>query len=135
MTNARGVFLPAHPLVGYDESMDGIEIITESISLDKLRSIAKARFGDMVKAVVDIEKRTMAVGGELHADEEAVLLDLASKQQDLWGINIYVFQPRQSWIEFDSMINIRPGQGNRSRSVDDVEVQKKIVEIVNLLIN
>lgn len=115
--------------------MDGIEIITKPITVEKLQTIAKVQFGDMVKVVVDIEKRIMAAGGELHADEEAVLLDLGSKQKDLWGFNIYVDQPRQSWLEFDSMINIRPGQGNRSRSIDDLEIQKKIVEIVNWLIN
>lgn len=85
----------------------------------------------MVKAVVDIEQKIMAVGGELHADEEAILLDGGSLQQNLWGINIYHALPRDQWIEFDSMINIRPGQGNRSRHVDDSNVQKKIIEIVN----
>lgn len=115
--------------------MDGIRVIEKSIPLDELRAIAKERFGDMVKAAVDIEKKIMALGGELHADEEAALLDAGSRQQDLWGINIYVDQPRESWIEFDSMINIRPGQGNRSRSVDEPEIQKKIIGIVNLLIN
>jgi hypothetical protein len=76
----------------------------------------------------------MALGGELHADEERVLLDQGSKQSDLWGINIYHALPREEWIEFDSMINIRPSQGNRSRGVDDVNIQKAIIELANRLI-
>ncbi len=115
--------------------MDEIKIIEKPITSDELREIAKERFGDMVKAVVDIEKKILAVGGELHADEEAILLDQGSKQQDLWGINIYPDQARDSWLEFDSMINIRPSQGNRSRSVEDEITRKKIIGIVNSLIN
>ena len=111
-----------------------IRIITSPISLTELTTIARERFGDMVKAVVDIEKGIMAVGGELHADEEAILLDQGSGQNNLWGINIYVDQPRESWIEFDSMINIRPSQGNRSRSIGDLELRSKLIQIVNSLV-
>lgn len=119
----------------YDwHKMNEIRILKNPINLDELRGIAKEVFGDMVKAVVDLEKGIMAIGGELHADEEAVLLDEGSKQSDLWGFNIYVDQPRESWMEFDSMINIRPSQGNRSRNVESPEVQEKIKQIVNSLI-
>ena len=96
--------------------------------------MARGQFGDFVKAVVDIEKEIMAIGGSLHADEEAALLEQGSVQENLWGINIYPEKKREEWIEFDSMINIRPSQGNRSRNVEDVDIQKKIVEIVNTLI-
>lgn len=96
--------------------------------------ISEQRFGDMVKGVVDVELGLLALGGELHADEEAELLERGSKQENLWGINIYHALPKEEWIEFDSMINIRPGQGNRSRSVEDEDMQNKIIEIVNNLI-
>lgn len=114
---------------------DDIEVISSPVSLSRLKEIARKRFGDMVKAVVDVEQGIMAVGGELHADEEAVLLDQGSRQNDLWGINIYPDQPRESWLEFDSMINLRPSQGNYSRNVEDREMQKKIQDIVNSLIS
>lgn len=123
-----------HPRNFMTEQQDKIHILTNPISLAELQAIAKELFGDMVKAVVDIEKKVMAIGGELHADEEASLLDNGSKQSDLWGINIYVDQPRENWIEFDSMINIRPSQNNRSRTVEDPSLQKKIIEIINDLI-
>ncbi len=114
--------------------MDEIRVIGKPITLEELRNIAKERFGDMIKIVVNIEKKIIAVGGELHADEEATLLDQGSKQQDLWGANIYVDRPRQSWIEFDSMINIRPSQNNRSRNVEDEAVKQKIISVIDRLI-
>lgn len=109
-------------------------IISGALTQKELESISQKRFGDMVKAVVDIERRRMALGGELHADEESVLLEDGSQQENLWGINIYHGLPRDQWIEFDSMINIRPAQGNRSRSVEDEYIQQKIIEIVDSLI-
>ncbi len=102
--------------------------------LADLDALAKAGFGDLVKAVVDIERGVMAVGGELHSDEEALLLDDGSNQQYLWGINLYPEQSGDNWIEFDSMINIRPSQGNRSRGVDDASVRMQIVETVERLV-
>ena len=80
------------------------------MSLEELRLIARQQFGDLVKAVVDVESNLMAVGGELHSEEEAVLLDLGSRQRNLWGINLYPDMPGGKWIEFDSMINVRPSR-------------------------
>ena len=76
----------------------------------------------------------MTIGGELHADEEALLLDQGSRQQDLWGINLYPDKSGDDFIEFDSMINLRPGQGNRSRDVQDPAIRQKIKDIVNQLV-
>ena len=109
-------------------------IVRDRISLADLNVMAKAQFGDMVKAVVDVERGVMAIGGELHSDEEAMLLEDGSKQQYLWGINLYPAVVDESWIEFDSMINIRPSQGNRSRSVDDAETRRAIVTLVGRLV-
>lgn len=127
-----------------------IKVIENPITVSELKAIAKERFGDMVKAVVDVEKEIMAVGGELHADEEALLLERGSKQDNLWGINLYPertgdpFDKTQGrpergrmgeeFIEFDSMINVRPSQGNRSRDVESEEIRGKIRSIVSRLI-
>ena len=111
-----------------------MKIITEKITIDELKEISSKMFGNFVKAVVDIEKKNMAIDGELHADEEALLLQNGSKQENLWGINLYPEIQGNNWIEFDSLINPRPSQGNRSRSVDDPKIQKIIIEIVNNLI-
>jgi len=112
-----------------------MKIITEKITLDELRKVAQERFGEMVKAVVDIEKGIMAIGGELHADEEAMLLENGSQQENLWGINIYPEKIENEFIEYDSMINLRPRQNNRSRGVEDPEIRNKINNIVNDLIS
>lgn len=96
--------------------------------------MAQARFGDMVKAVVDVSRGVMAVSGELHSDEEALLLEDGSRQSDLWGINLYPDESGQDWIEFDSMINVRPSQGNRSRGVDDESTRAAIRRVVEKLV-
>jgi Protein of unknown function (DUF5674) len=111
-----------------------IQIVREPVTLDELRSLAREQFGEMVKAVVDAEQGIMAIGGELHADEEAVLLDQGSRQSDLWGINVYPDGAAAERVEFDSMINVRPARGNRSRSVEDAVLQVRIQEIVSRLV-
>lgn len=111
-----------------------MKLVNAKISKSELAELAKERFGDMVKAVVDIELKIMVVGGELHADEEAILLEKGSKQENLWGINIYVDKLDNERIEFDSMINIRPRQNNRSRDVLDPAIRNKITLIVNNLV-
>ncbi len=114
--------------------MDDIRIIKEKITLEELKEIAKEWYGNMAKGVADVERGIIAVSGELHSDEEAALLDDGSLQRNLWGFNIYFDRTRDSWMEFHSMINLRPSQGNHSRTVEDEKVRAKIAEIVNNLI-
>jgi hypothetical protein len=111
-----------------------MEIIDQHITIDKLKQMAKSKFGNLVKAVIDIELEIMAIDAELHADEEQQLIENGSQQKDLWGINIYPEENKDNWIEFDSMINLRPAQGNTSRSITSLEIQNKIHRIVNKLI-
>lgn len=107
-----------------------MQIVNEYISILTLQKMAEQGFGDMVKAVVDVEKKIMAIDADLHADEEAVLLEHGSVQNDLWGINIYPFEKGENFIEYDSMINIRPRQNNRSRIVEDPETRQLISQII-----
>ncbi len=111
-----------------------MKLVKKNISITKLNKIAKEIFGDLVKAVVDIEKKIMVISGELHSDEETLLLKDDSKQNDLWGINLYPKIKDDSWIEFDSMINIRPSSGNFSRGVDNPKIRNKIIKVVNKLV-
>ncbi len=110
------------------------EFINRPVPFEHLKELAQASFGDLVKAVVDVQRRVMALGGELHSDEEALLLERGSEQRDLWGINVYPELPPEDRIEFDSMINIRPAQGNRSRGVDDSNTRDLILRIVGELV-
>jgi len=96
--------------------------------------MAGEQFGDFVKAVVDVRRGVIAIGGELHADEEALLLQHGSREADLWGINLYPGRPSAELVEFDSMINVRPSQGNRSRGVEDAAMQRQIQDIVGRLV-
>ncbi len=107
-----------------------MKIIKETISLDELRKMARDTFGNLVKAVVDVEQEFIALDAELHSDLEALLLSEGSKQNNLWGINLYPEMKGEEFVEFDSIINIRPSQGNRNRGVEDEQIRKKIIEIV-----
>jgi len=112
-----------------------MKIINDGITPNELQEMSSKMFGNLVKAVIDIEKKIMAVDAELHADEEALLIDNGSKQKDLWGINLYPeLFGTDDFIEFDSMINIRPSQDNRSRSVDDPSIRERIVKLVNEMV-
>jgi len=91
--------------------------------------MATAMFGNMVKAVCDINREIIAVDAELHSDLEALLLEDGSKQKDLWGINYYPDAEENEFVEFDSMINLRPSQGNNSRGVENEDLRKRIMEI------
>ncbi len=113
-----------------------IKIIKSPISLEEVRKISReGKFAELVKAVVDVEQEIMAMGGELHADEELELMEkVDSKREQTWGINIYPDKSGGEFIEFDSMINLKPAFGNRSRSVENSEIREKIIKIVEKLI-
>ena len=109
-----------------------ILVFDEAVSKNELVKKVWLLWWELIKAVVDIDKWIIAAGGELHADEEQVLLDLGSEQKDLWGINLYF--DKDDWIEYDSMINIRPKDNNYSRFVESENNREKIKEIVYKLI-
>ncbi len=111
-----------------------MKLVDKEINLDELKTIARRMFGGLVKAVVDVKKEVMVVDGEMHADEERYLIDLGSNQENLWGINLYPELEGENFIEFDSVINIRPSLKNFSRYIEDKKIRKEIVKIVNKLV-
>ena len=105
------------------------------VSIEEVRELAAERFGDLVKAVVDLQRGIMLLDAELHADQEAELLAEGSAQRDLWGINLYPGVEGSDWLEFDSMVNLRPSSGNRSsRGVDDPATREAIAGLVERLV-
>lgn len=108
-----------------------IKVIEDTIGLGELREIAKEYYVDMVKGVVDISKEVISVGGEYHIDANAKILENGSFQVDVWGFNIFFDRPRDEWIEFTSLINIRPQAGNISMEVKDEVIRKKMRDIIN----
>ncbi|OGG06224.1 hypothetical protein A3D05_03615 [Candidatus Gottesmanbacteria bacterium RIFCSPHIGHO2_02_FULL_40_24] len=111
-----------------------MNILRDPINIVEMRKMAVSKFGLMVKAVVDVEKEIMAVYGDLHADEEKLLIEDGSEQHNLWGINIYPEESGDNLVEFDSMINIRPVMDNMTRSVENPVTREKIIKIVKKLI-
>jgi hypothetical protein len=107
-----------------------MKIIRESLTIGDLKQMAASTFGNMVKAVVDVDNELIAVDAELHSDLEALLLEAGSMQKDLWGINLYPDIEGEDFIEFDSMINMRPSLNNRSRGIEDNRTRQKIAQIV-----
>lgn len=112
-----------------------MEIITKQVALSKLKTESMNFFSDMIKVDVDIEKRVIAVDAELHADLETLLLGNGSRQQHIWGINLYPTKSKESFIEFTSLINIRPSQNNLSMEVEDREIKHTIEDIIKELID
>jgi len=105
--------------------------LVEKIAIGELRIMQKRMSEPLVKAVVDVEQRLLVVDAGLHSDEELFLLNSGSKQNDLWGINLWPESyGTDDFIEYDSMINIRPASNNRSRGVDDPKIRLIINEIV-----
>jgi hypothetical protein len=111
-----------------------MKLVDKKITIKELDEISKQSFGNMVKAVVDIEKKTMVVDAPLHSDQEAFLLKEGSNQKDLWGINLYPKESGDKFIEFDSMVNIRPNIGNMGRNIADPQICERITKIVGDLI-
>lgn len=110
--------------------MSEIKIVTHKVNLAELSEMAREEYLDFVKVVADLEREIIAVGGEMHADAERVLLENGSRQDNLWGFNIYPYKPKEQMLEYSSLINIRPRQGNRQMEIENHEIRKKISEIV-----
>lgn len=111
-----------------------MKIINKPIFRNELNAMLPGYFGDMVKAVVDVKREIIGLDAELHADIEREMLPQGSEQAELWGINLYPEMEGEDFIEFDTLINIRPYQGNRSRDVQDPAVREQIIKVVNTLI-
>ena len=113
-----------------------IKIIKTPIKKSEILEMVNDEFGDVVKAVVDVGQEIMAIGGELHADEEVLLSEQEdSRREYTWGINLYPKKSGDEWIEYDSMINIKPNLDNRSRAGESKKIQEKIREVIRKLIS
>ncbi len=110
------------------------EIINSKINQKNLKKHLEQCFGDMVKFVVDVEKGILALGGEMHADCEDVLLATGSRQQDLWGANFYPDRPLDKCFEYTSLINIKPSVGNRDMYIQDKGIREKVKRIAESLL-
>ena len=104
------------------------------ITMSELNEMAADMFGDLVKGVIDVKREILILDAELHSDEEAALINDGSNRSDIWGINLHPELEGEEFVEFDSMINIRPSQANRSRNVEDPSIRERIFEIISRLV-
>lgn len=116
------------------DSVPDIVVLEERVDAAVLAELVRRFFEDMVKYVVDVERGVIALGGELHADAEAVLLGRGSRQQDLWGANYYPGRGPHDCIEYTSLINISPARGNRGMEVEDPTVREAIRVLTHRLV-
>jgi len=105
------------------------EIFKVPISQSDTRRLADESFGDMVKFVVDLEREIICAGGGLHSDEEQLLLDDGSKQENLWGANYYLDDHGESRFEYTSTINIRSRQNNTSQQIQSEDIRHQVKKL------
>lgn len=111
-----------------------IIITNTKISTLQIKELCEQGFRDMVKVVVDIEKGIVGIGGELHADAEALLLERGSDQKHLWGANFYPYHSPDERISYTALINIRPHQDNPSLEILDETIKRKVKVIIEKLV-
>ncbi len=104
-----------------------IHVLKEKATSTQIQAMLD-RYENMIKIVVDIRRRYLAGGGEMHADCESALLDDGSEQDDLWGANWF---PHEQRIEFESLINIRPRLGNRSILIQDESLRRQVEAVTD----
>jgi hypothetical protein len=111
-----------------------IKIIRNKIAIDQVREAAKESFGDMAKAVVDLKRGVMSLGGQWHVQGAALLREDGSKQEDLWGVRLHLNVPHAEWIEFKSMVNIKASHGNHTMEIKDRAIRDAVARVVESLI-
>jgi hypothetical protein len=116
------------------DQLPNILILEDKIDHKELQRLLQSYFGDMVKYVVDVRRKIVAVGGELHADAERILLEAGSRQEDLWGANYYPGQGPDNCIDYVALINIRPSQDNRSMEIADGQIRSVVRDVTFALI-
>ena len=104
----------------------------DKITISELKELSKKMMDDIVKSDVDINKGIIVVDASLHADMETYLLEKGSNNEDIWGINLHPYEyGTENFIEFDSMINLKPRCGNRSRNIENEEIREKIIKMIS----
>ncbi|PIP55623.1 MAG: hypothetical protein CO183_02735 [Candidatus Zambryskibacteria bacterium CG_4_9_14_3_um_filter_42_9] len=110
-------------------------IVKNKVTQDELKTLAHEQYGDIIKAVVDVKQEILGVGGELHIDIQSLLIEKENSQgQETWGINLHLEKMGDDFIEFDSMINLKPLLGNKTRGIENLEIQNKIRKIISKLV-
>ena len=102
-------------------------IITKSKSytpeeIEELRKL----FDIYIKTVIDVRRKVCSAGCDRHFDSEKILLEQGSKQEDLWGGGIDL---ETMVIDCNSIINIRPNQGNPSNEIQNAKIREEFEKL------
>ncbi len=111
-----------------------IRIVHNKLSKDEVVTLCEEYFGNFVKFVTDTDRQVVAVGGEMHADAEALLLKDGSKQSNLWGGNLYPENKPEERIQYESFINVRPRNDNFSMNIEDENIRERVRFLIETLI-
>ena len=108
-----------------------IVIVEDKITVPELKEVSKEFYNPIIKGVVDIEREIVAFGGEWHIDANMKLIEDGSKQKNIWGFNIDLDKSKGDWLEYNSLINIRPLAGNRQLDIQDQNLKERMKSIIN----
>ena len=111
-----------------------IRIVHAPIERGELEELARSSHRALVKGVADIERKVVALGGEWHMDANTALITDGSEQKNLWGFNVYPKERGDKALEYISLINIRPAQGNKTMELADLNLRRTIRDILKVLI-
>mgnify|MGYP001558300807 CR=1 FL=1 len=112
-----------------------ITILDRKINIEEVKKKADFWYGTMIKGTVDLELGRVALGGDYHIESSEILTGSGSKFEDVWGFNIRFEENKNGVLEFDSMVNIKPNFGNRSRSINNLEIIEKATEVIKKFID
>lgn len=107
-----------------------IKILDQKINMKEVKELADFWYGTMIKGCVDIEQGRVALGGDYHIESSELLTDNDSRFEDVWGFNIRFEENPDGVLEFDSMVNIKPNFGNRSRGIHNEEILEKARAVI-----
>lgn len=108
-----------------------MRILKKPIPMSEVRALATEWYGTMIKGTVDIAENKVALGGDYHMETCELLVKDGSHHANIWGFNIRFDEGQKNLLEFDSLVNIKPALGNKSRSVEDPEIIEKATKIIH----
>ncbi|TSD02519.1 MAG: hypothetical protein Athens071424_41 [Parcubacteria group bacterium Athens0714_24] len=107
-------------------------IIKEKISKEEFDKLFNAFYGTVLKMTVDIEKNILSAGCEFHIEcSEELVEKESSEQKNLWGANLY---RKDMSIDYNSLINIKPMENNRSMEIQDSAIKQRVEKIIKDLL-
>lgn len=111
-----------------------LHLLEKPILMKDVRVLAQEDYGTMIKGTVDIVEKKIALGGDYHMETCELLVENGSSHHNIWGFNIHFDEGPDGLLEFDSLVNIKPAIGNKSRSVENPEIIEQATRIIHSLI-